>query len=519
MSCSKIFSGDLPELTYGVLKYFKNDFSTLHSCILVNRLWCRLAIPLLWENPFSISTGNCKFIEIYLDNLKGDLKTKLNEYKVDDNLFSLNTLFNYSNFIKYLNTQDLVFSVEKWFIVAVNQPGNRYFLHDLNKASESNFRNLIHTSLLKIFIENEVNIHTLDIEIKNHSSYNSYLDDVLETILQNKNFIQNIRNLNHYINDYEESMVIKNHISQIINLQQNLRKILVTHKTLSLYQSLLLSNGSNCSNTLNTITLYRIDFENTINFGKIFEQLNVLESVHIVYCYSLNASFIQQIISLTKPIKLKSLLLNSRSQIDESIQLLLQQSGVYLENFGYDFGLRSNLKQQLLELFIKYFKNIKYLRLYRPKNEITYLTLSLIENIKHSLSYLSIGVGYLLITKDDIEFSSVILQNLGQILPSKLEYLNLSLFIKTNDFEVFLKNIQNTFIEKLTINNIDGQNILSYIKEYIMKNKSVKYLAIKNIIINNDLFSLEGEMKEFKSHGIEVRRYSELYIDPRKFIK
>ncbi|GET62461.1 hypothetical protein GLOIN_2v1767498 [Rhizophagus irregularis DAOM 181602=DAOM 197198] len=32
MSYSKIFS-DLPELTYEVIKYFKNDFSTLHSYV------------------------------------------------------------------------------------------------------------------------------------------------------------------------------------------------------------------------------------------------------------------------------------------------------------------------------------------------------------------------------------------------------------------------------------------------------------------------------------------------------
>jgi hypothetical protein len=44
MTCSKIFSGDIPELTNEIIQYFRNDFSTLHSCILVNRLWCRLAI-------------------------------------------------------------------------------------------------------------------------------------------------------------------------------------------------------------------------------------------------------------------------------------------------------------------------------------------------------------------------------------------------------------------------------------------------------------------------------------------
>ncbi|POG73895.1 hypothetical protein GLOIN_2v1580665, partial [Rhizophagus irregularis DAOM 181602=DAOM 197198] len=40
MSCSKIFSGDLPELIYEIIKYFQNDYSTLYSCILVNKLWC-----------------------------------------------------------------------------------------------------------------------------------------------------------------------------------------------------------------------------------------------------------------------------------------------------------------------------------------------------------------------------------------------------------------------------------------------------------------------------------------------
>ena len=69
MSCSKIFSGDLPELIYEIIKYFKNDFSTLHSCILINKLWCRLAIPLLWEDPFSIPNQYYHYIEIYLRHI------------------------------------------------------------------------------------------------------------------------------------------------------------------------------------------------------------------------------------------------------------------------------------------------------------------------------------------------------------------------------------------------------------------------------------------------------------------
>ena len=98
MACSKLFSGYFPELIDEIIQYFRNDISTLHSCILVNRLWCRLAIPLLWENPFSIPTKNYNFIGIYLHNLNDDLKTQLNEYKIDDKLFPSNTLFNYPIF-------------------------------------------------------------------------------------------------------------------------------------------------------------------------------------------------------------------------------------------------------------------------------------------------------------------------------------------------------------------------------------------------------------------------------------
>src|SRR6266511_608010 len=108
MSYSKIFSGDLPELIYEIIKYFQNDFSTLHSCVLVNRLWCRLAIPLLWEDPFSIPTKNYHFIAIYLHNLNEVDKTKLNEYGINDNLFPSNTSFNYPNFIKYLDTWRII---------------------------------------------------------------------------------------------------------------------------------------------------------------------------------------------------------------------------------------------------------------------------------------------------------------------------------------------------------------------------------------------------------------------------
>ncbi|PKK67466.1 hypothetical protein RhiirC2_751718, partial [Rhizophagus irregularis] len=131
--------------------------------------------------------------------------------------------------------------------------------------------------------------------------------------------------------------------------------------------------------------------------------------------------------------------------------------------------------------------------------------------LKQSLNYLTIKItGW----ENYIEYSSIVLQNLGQILPFKLEYLNLSLHIKMSDFEVFLKNSQDTFIKKLLINNLKGQDILSYIKEYIMKKKRVKYLAIMDSFKGasdnygyKELFSLKDEVEKFKLYDIKVQCY------------
>ncbi|RGB40420.1 hypothetical protein C1646_753370 [Rhizophagus diaphanus] len=530
MSCSKIFSGDLPELTYGIIKYFQNDFLTLHSCILVNRLWCRLTIPLLWENPFSIPTKNYKFIEIYLQNLNdNNFKKNLNIYKFNDKLFYLNTLFNYTSFIKDINLLKVITSVGKWFEDSVRtlKPENRYFLQNLDILSESKFKRLIYISLFKTFIENEVNLNTLNIDIFTISSYEPYYNDIIVLILQNSNFINNIKNLNLYFgssspnilyhnNSTSEYTLIKSQILQVIYLHQNLKKILLDNNSFPYYQSLFLSKEYNCSNTLNTIILHQVNFNGIINLDKIFEQLNVLESVHITYCYSLNSNFIQQIINLTKPFKLKSLFIEERLQIN-LLELLLQKSGDYLENFivfGFDYDLSS--RRQLLELITKYCNNIKFLGLYGFENQITHLVSNLIQSINHNLNYLSIQIKEICRFNYNVDYTSTILQNLGQILPSKLEYLSLSLSIKKSDFKIFLENSQNTFINRLLIMQKGNDDILYYIKEFIMKEKRVKYLAIKNFG-NIDLSTLEDEVNEFMLYNIKVLNYCELYLAIRAY--
>jgi hypothetical protein len=518
MTCSKIFSGDLPELINEIIHYFKNDFSTLYSCILINRTWCRLTIPLLWENPFSNPNKNYQFIEIYLNE---EDKKKLNEYGINIKIPLNNnktTLFNYPNFIKSLNLREIQLCIEKW--ISINSNNKKYFTESMK---------LIYKSLFKIFINNKANLNTFKVsDIKYFNDSN-----IIELILQNPNFINDIKNLklitNQYFkfltilsnncksistlylefNEIHDIIPIEKSIINIIESQKNLENISFVQKTFlfkqnkfHLHNSLLSLKNSNCSNTLKTIIFYNIDFKNINIIKEVFEQLNVLESIHLLYCLSLNNDFIQQIISINKPFKLKSLFLSSRFFQIESFQSLLQKSGYYLENVGFGF-FTNELKQQLLELIIKYCTKVKFLELLGFNDQCIFLTFDIIDNIGENLNYLSID-------NEIIKLSSIVLRELGQILPNKLEYLKLCLKINPSDFELFLKKSQNTFIKKLLIRDyttIGSEDILPYIEKYIMKKKRVKYLAFKDDFIGRDLYESKNKVKKFELYGIKVESY------------
>ncbi|GBC08695.1 hypothetical protein RclHR1_08310003 [Rhizophagus clarus] len=543
MTCSKIFLGDLPELTSDIIHHFKYDYKTLHSCILVNRLWCKLAIPLLWEDPFSIKfPKNYHFIEIYLHNLNEADKTKLNEYGINVRLFPSNTLFNYSSFIKCLNTYTLIFSVEKW--VGIIKTLNNDNLNT-NFDQNLNIIKLVYKSLFKIFIDNEASLHTFEIEIITQKDCD-YFEISLELILQNPNFIHDLKILDLYFfatiisaNSFlkflylncnlisslyfqfpifnDDNISIEKYLSQIINSQKNLKKILFGDSSnLSLYNSLSSLKNSNCSNTLNTIIFFGIDFKNITILKEVLDQLIVLESIHILYCLSLNSNFIQQIINMTRPFKLRSLFNSEFLQIDESLELLLQKSGDYLENLGL-FG--NGLNQQLLELIIKFCFKIKFLDLSGVDNININSILNLIKNLNQNLYYLSIHQ-----SSDDLALGSIILRKLGQIIPLRLEYLSLTLMINPNDFEIFLKNSQNVFIKKLLLRNKIQEktyDILPYIKDYVMKENRVKYLAFEEINFENyiSLSSLKAEVKEFNLYNIKILSFDELNIDCYNFVK
>ncbi|GBC47823.2 hypothetical protein GLOIN_2v1779695 [Rhizophagus irregularis DAOM 181602=DAOM 197198] len=264
-----------------------------------------------------------------------------------------------------------------------------------NLAIQSIFK-----SLFKTFIENEnnVNLHTFEVEIKTNPC-NSNFNTTYELILQNPNFLHNIRKFK--ILYYHSIMeIFEANFDSFLNLLYSNCKLISSfhfefkHLSSS-YYSFLSLKSHNHSNTLRIIVFCRVSFINMIDL-----EIN-------------------------------------------SLKLLLEKSGNYLENFVLNSVTYNEEKSQLLELLIKYCANISFLDLMGLDHQNIFLVFGLIENIEQNLNYLSIDIlnysNHHLC--DDALLSSIVLLNLGQILPHKLEYLNLSLKINPIDLKVFLERI------------------------------------------------------------------------------
>uniref|UniRef100_U9TZ86 Uncharacterized protein n=1 Tax=Rhizophagus irregularis (strain DAOM 181602 / DAOM 197198 / MUCL 43194) TaxID=747089 RepID=U9TZ86_RHIID len=158
------------------------------------------------------------------------------------------------------------------------------------------------------------------------------------------------------------------------------------------------------------------------------------------------------------PFKLRSLFLDKIIKLN-SFNSLLQKSGNYLENFGLGTISKDESKKHLLELIIKYCKNIKFFDLPEFDNQ---------DNIYSAL-------------------------NLIKILDQNLNYL----FI-----EFFDLNLNSNKISSILLKELD---------DYIIKFKKVKYLAFKeDFIEGRDLFLLKDYVKKFELYNIKIQSYDDL---------
>src|SRR5215204_1447992 len=95
-----------------IFEYLENDLATLHSCLLVNRLWCKVAVRILWKDS---SNYYIKNIEILIACLTNEAKERLLESGIIiSTQISKPPIFNYPSFCKILSFEPVFFGINKF---------------------------------------------------------------------------------------------------------------------------------------------------------------------------------------------------------------------------------------------------------------------------------------------------------------------------------------------------------------------------------------------------------------------
>ncbi|CAG8648901.1 3720_t:CDS:2 [Funneliformis mosseae] len=104
-----------------ILEFLDDDPNTLFACTLVNRGWCKIAISILWSDPWKFKRSSqlprnkkIQMISILLESLPQHYLNTLNEKKMGIPIVSRKTLFDYAKFVRYIRIRSLEWHLTKW---------------------------------------------------------------------------------------------------------------------------------------------------------------------------------------------------------------------------------------------------------------------------------------------------------------------------------------------------------------------------------------------------------------------
>jgi hypothetical protein len=180
VECLTIIFENLSYETLGVKNY---SFTILHSCILVNKIWCATAIPILWRNPWNwlieglylnrLSLLTATFITCLPKEIKNVLIR--NHIKIKKWMKNI-TSFDYPYFMNGLDYGWLYFSIN-------------IFLKENFKYKKELFRNeyriILLKELCKLFMKRSYNLIQLNYDNQYQKRYNYYkimVDDYINLI-------------------------------------------------------------------------------------------------------------------------------------------------------------------------------------------------------------------------------------------------------------------------------------------------------------------------------------------------
>ncbi|RIB23739.1 hypothetical protein C2G38_2170413 [Gigaspora rosea] len=440
---SKIFMGDMPELMENILNNLKNELNSLYSCSLVSRHWCKMSIPILWQNPFSFYPKPL-YISEYFSSLDEDEIYILKEYGI--NLEISRKLFNYAKFLKDLNLSNLEFIARKWTSLNLVEPiSSRIYLDVLV--------NIVINLLLKLIFESGTILHKL---VLSFSELFEFKPEIFYSIGRNELFFSRLQHLSL-------SVIPEFNTENVTIFLKVLAKNITTISSLNL---------EICSDF--KPELFHSLFHHIIRIIKSQDQLKLfgldggdhyLTELHgIISALECQKNSLQKVIIKECAYSKDTLEIVDCAIDVHTMPLILEKYGLLIQRLRFNSKNSDDFDEELF--FLKAFKS------FCPN--ITYLYIS------------------------NIEFSIQLLELIGSL--QRLQFLSLRRYFATMSTmsRHFPQSLQRT-LKKLLIYRLDDEKDTRALIEFCIRNKSLNYVGV---YIYSDLN--ENFRKEAETHDANV---------------
>ncbi|RGB31414.1 hypothetical protein C1646_764101 [Rhizophagus diaphanus] len=510
---------------YHILNYLQNNRSTLFNCLLVNRFWSKVTIPLLYANPFSRlkDVNKSLIINTFLLCLNEEernylIKRNNIQKKLNSKLFQRNEIkliYEYPKYIKKLSKFSIYNSIDHWYRqqikITFNNNDNIINNNTLNdnmplfiKATfyhmflrkSNHIRDLeISLNLLKqdIFdinsiIINDIKISNLIILRLNSCYYKTHeiFYEFLKTILKNcKNLKRlDLIDIDLYYNSNEISSIIK---------QQNELKEFNFYGFYKLSSNDIFSSLKYQKNSLVSLKFHDINFQHCILQNVI--KLHNLKSLEIIYCYGMTLELCQ--IFEFASFKLKELSIKNiwGSNITSKI---IKYLGKYLQRLKIE-----NINVEIMNSIIQYSLELKTLDIYSG----CHINLSILPYLKNlKIKNLNIYLNTFIIESFFIKLAENLSNTITKIsFVTAVNEISLLKFFTGCYYNNQIINLNSlNFNQKFELKHLEI--ILNYIKN---KNFNLKYLGIcgldkiwniKELILLNQIKEEGIKLVEFRDN-------------------
>nr|CAG8593759.1 8885_t:CDS:2 [Entrophospora candida] len=256
---SPLFS--ISECLLRIFEYLKEDPNSLFSILLVNRTWCRVAVPILWSRPFELlknRKNNYHIMTTYFQCLEDDQKFPLQLLKESS------PSFDYPIFLRHLCCNTMMIVIELWF--------DNFLSNGIKSDEEETCLRLLVRQFLKLIMSKTPSLETLILWKNSLNGYNIILAESLTNCNPNTLTCLNglsVLKLDGNYNDLDLYLLTKK--------CSKLKKIIINCE--------INSNGLNLLNNLirvqNCLKVFKLGFkpENNLFTNKV--KLGLLDSLSL----------------------------------------------------------------------------------------------------------------------------------------------------------------------------------------------------------------------------------------------